>query len=488
MIHSRRVHEQRPRQEGMGMDLEWMLGRSDEIWEESILPSLSEFIEIKALSPLFEPDWAQLGELDATIDLFCRWLDEQGIAGLSYETHRIEEKSPVLLVSIDGTGPGEVIFYSHLDKQPSKPELWSEGLHPLKAVRRDPWLYGRGSIDDGYGGYLCITSIRLLQEAGTTHPRCTFLIETCEESGSFDLPPYLDALAENLGNPDMIVVLDSGGPDYDHIWMTEALRGLVSGTLSVRVSQEGIHSGTSGGSIPSSFRIQRMLLDRVEDSSTGEVLIPEMHVEIGPEVRDKAAALAEVVGDTIWDQLPTVDSLVRVADTTEDMIIAMNWQPTLSIIGADGMPPVQVAGNVLRTNTDLKLSFRIPPGVDSEPVLTKTKEILEADPPYGAEVTFSPDSCADGFHAPPMEGTVGEAIHDASMQLTGLPPLASWTGGTIPFMAMMQGKYPAAMFLCTGVSGPGNNAHGPDEKMHIPSAKRLTAVLSATVAAVSENS
>ncbi|MEE2625527.1 MAG: M20/M25/M40 family metallo-hydrolase, partial [Candidatus Thermoplasmatota archaeon] len=225
----------------MGMDLEWMLGRSDEIWEESILPSLSEFIEIKALSPLFEPDWAQLGELDATIDLFCRWLDEQGIAGLSYETHRIEGKSPVLLVSIDGTGPGEVIFYSHLDKQPSKPELWSEGLHPLKAVRRDPWLYGRGSIDDGYGGYLCITSIRLLQEAGATHPRCTFLIETCEESGSFDLPPYLDALAENLGNPDMIVVLDSGGPDYDHIWMTEALRGLVSGTLSVRVSQEGIH-------------------------------------------------------------------------------------------------------------------------------------------------------------------------------------------------------------------------------------------------------
>ena len=487
MIKNRRVHERVLRQGNMALDLESMMQRSDELWEESILPSLSDFIEIKALSPLFEPNWDELGELDATIDLFCSWLDEQPISGMSYETHRIEDKSPVLLVTIEGTGPGEAIFYSHLDKQPSKPELWSEGLHPLKAVRRDPWLFGRGSIDDGYGGYLCVTSIRLLQEAGVPHPRCVFLIETCEESGSFDLPPYLDALSEQLGDPNMIVVLDSGGPDYEHIWMTEALRGLVSGTLSVRVSHEGIHSGTSGGSIPSSFRIQRMLLDRVEDSTTGEVLIPEMHVEVDSDIRDKAAALAEVVGDSVWSQLPTVDTLVPVADSTEDMIIAMNWQPTLSIIGADGMPPVQVAGNVLRTNTDLKLSFRIPPGVDSESVLARAKEILEANPPYGAEVTFTSDSCADGFHAPPLEGKVSNAIHEASMQLTDLPPLASWTGGTIPFMAMMQSKYPEAMFLCTGASGPGNNAHGPDEKMHIPSSKRLTAVLSAAVSAISEN-
>ena len=272
------------------------MSRSDEIWEDSILPSLSEFIEIKALSPLFEPKWAELGELDKTIELFCNWLDNQEISGMKYETHRIDGKSPVLLVTVDGTGPGEVIFYSHLDKQPSKPELWSDGLHPLKAVRRDPWLYGRGTIDDGYGGYLCATSVRLLQEAGTPHPRCTFLIETCEESGSFDLPPYLDALTGELGNPDMIVVMDSGGPDYDHIWMTEALRGLVSGTLSVKVSHEGIHSGNSGGSIPSSFRIFRELLYRVEDSKTGEVLIPEMHVEIGEDVQDKANSLAEIVG------------------------------------------------------------------------------------------------------------------------------------------------------------------------------------------------
>ena len=471
----------------MKLDLGTLMQRSDEIWEESILPSLSELIGIKALSPLFEPNWPQIGELDATIHLFRDWLAEQKIAGLSHEVHRIGDLSPVLIVTIEGTGPGEVIFYSHLDKQPSTPELWSEGLHPLKAVRRDPWLYGRGSVDDGYGGYLCATSIRLLQEAKIPHPRCIMIIETCEESGSFDLPPYLHELTDHLGNPDMIVVMDSGGPDYDHVWMTEALRGLVSGTLSVKVSHEGIHSGNSGGSVPSSFRIQRILLDRVEDSTTGRILIPEMHVDISEEVRQKAESLKEIVGDSIWKQFPTVDNLRQVSESTEDMIISMNWEPTLSIIGADGIPSVQDAGNVLRTNTDLKLSFRIPPGVDSQTAISAVKSILEENPPYGSEVSFTPDSAADGFRAPPLSETISDAIHDASNQLTGLPPLAIWTGGTIPFMAMMQAKYPEAMFLCTGSSGPGNNAHGPDEKLHIPSSKRLTAVLSATIAAISTN-
>ena len=462
-----------------------LLDMSNDIWENSIIPSLSEFIAIKALSPLFEPDWNKLGELDATVDLFCKWIETQNLVGMTYSVHRIEGRSPVLLVTVEGTGPGQIVFYSHLDKQPSKPELWSEGLSPLRAVRRDPWLFGRGSVDDGYGGYLCVAALKILQDSNIPHPKCSFLIETCEESGSYDLPPYLEALEEDLGEPDMIVVMDSGGPDYDHIWITESLRGLISGTLSIKVSHEGIHSGTSGGSIPSSFRIARALLDRVEDSNSGQILIPEMHVDITDELRSKAKALASVVGDSLWKQLPTVDTLLPVSNNTADLILGMNWQPSLCVIGADGLPSVQAAGNVLRTNTDLKLSFRIPPGVDADALEPILKEILEKNPPYGAEVSFLPDSSANGFHSPPLEGEAKRAITEASMQLTGRPPLATWIGGTIPFMAMMQSRYPNAKFLCTGASGPGNNAHGPDEKLHIPSAKRLTVVLAKTVAAIS---
>ena len=470
----------------MPVDLDSMAENADRIWEESILPSLSEFIEIHALSPMFEPNWDELGELQATLDLFCSWLDNQGLQGMSYNVHRIANHSPVLLVTIEGTGSGEVLFYSHLDKQPSRPHLWSEGLHPLKAVRREPFLYGRGSVDDGYGGYLCVTAIRLLQEAGIPHPKATFLIETCEESGSYDLPPYLDELTEDLGNPDLVVVLDSGGPSYEHIWVTEALRGLVAGNLSVRVSHEGVHSGMSGGAIPSSFRIQRMLLDRIENSQTGEVLIPEMHVDISDNIMQQATALAEVLGDELWSSLPTVETLESQSKDASEMLLDINWRPALSVIGADGIPSVQSAGNVLRTNTDLKISFRIPPGVNAEEVQDVVKQILEENPPYGAEVTYNPTEPADGFHAPPLHEGIASALESTSLHLTGKPPMSTWIGGTIPFMAMIQNKYPNACFLCTGSSGPGNNAHGPDEKLHIPHSKRVNVALAAAIAALCE--
>ena len=470
----------------MIVDLDRLMARSDELWEESIIPSLTEFIKIEALSPSFEPNWREKGELDTTIELFTKWLVDQELEGMEYKIHRIDERTPVLLVTVEGTGPGEVIFYSHLDKQPSRPNLWSEGLHPLKAVRRDPWLYGRGALDDGYGGYVCVTALKMLQEQGVPYPRSHFLIETCEESGSYDLPPYLESLTKDLGEPDLIVVLDSGGPDYEHIWVTEALRGLVAGNLSVRVSNEGVHSGMSGGVIPSSFRIQRMLLDRVEDSNTGKILIPEMHVEISDKVRNEAEQLGNLLGDELWSQLPVVDSLKPQNEGAAEILLDINWRPAMSVIGADGIPPTQTAGNVLRTNTDLKLSFRIPPGVLSEDIDSILKETLESNPPYGSQVEYIPDAAADGFHAPAMDGKIADALSTASLHISGYPPMATWVGGTIPFMAMMQKKYPSAQFFCTGTGGPGNNAHGPDEKLHIPSSKRLTAVLSATIAALSQ--
>lgn len=470
----------------MSVDLDRLMARADELWEESIIPSLSDFIKIEALSPSFEPNWREKRELDATIDLFTKWLVEQELEGMEYKVHRIGERTPVLLVTVEGTGPGEVIFYSHLDKQPSRPELWSEGLHPLKGVRRDPWLYGRGALDDGYGGYVCVTALKMLQEQRVPYPRSHFLIETCEESGSYDLPPYLELLTEDLGDPDLIVVLDSGGPDYEHIWVTEALRGLVAGNLSVQVSNEGVHSGMSGGVIPSSFRIQRMLLDRVEDSKTGKILVPEMYVEISDKVRKEAEELGKLLGDEIWAQLPVVDTLRPHNEGSAEILLDMNWRPAMSVIGANGMPPTQTAGNVLRTHTDLKLSFRIPPGVNSEIIDSILKERLESNPPYGSKVEYIPDAAADGFHAPAMDGKIADALSSASLHISGLPPMATWVGGTIPFMAMMQKKYPSAQFFCTGTGGPGNNAHGPDEKLHIPSSKRLTAVLSATIAALSQ--
>ena len=454
-------------------------------WEEHALPSLSEFIEIPALSPAFDPDWAENGYLDATIDHFVSWLGTLPMQGMACSVHRLQGRTPVLIVQVEGTAEGEVLFYSHLDKQPPFTG-WSEGKGPWIPVREDPWLFGRGSVDDGYGGYLSVLSILALQQHNIPHPKATFLIETCEESGSFDLPAYLDELSDLLGTPNLVVVMDSGAGDYERLWVTTSLRGLVGGTLRVGVSKEGVHSGMAGGIIPSSFRIARSLVSRIEDEETGQVLLPELSVDISEELRGEADGIANVLGNKVWTDLPALEGVEPQTPGLSEIILSGNWRPSLSVTGADGMPALKDAGNVLRTHTSLKLSMRIPPGVESEHASEMMRTILEKDAPHGAHVSFEADAAANGFAAPPMVPSFRNVLNEASLATFGNPMQVFFEGGTIPFLAMMQEKYPKADFLVTGSLGPGGNAHGPDEKLHIPATKSVTTCLSAAIAALND--
>ncbi|MDP6899554.1 MAG: M20/M25/M40 family metallo-hydrolase [Candidatus Thalassarchaeaceae archaeon] len=458
---------------------EWV----DEQWEGHALESLERFIEIPALSPAFDEEWAANGYLDATIDHFVGWLGTLPMEGITCSVHRIQGRTPVLIVQVEGTGEGEVLFYSHLDKQPPFTG-WSEGKGPWIPVREDPWLFGRGSVDDGYGGYLSILSILALQQHGIPHPKSTFLIETCEESGSFDLPAYLDELSDLLGTPDLVVVMDSGAGDYERLWVTTSLRGLVGGTLRVGVSKEGVHSGMAGGIIPSSFRIARSLISRIEDEGTGNVLLPELTVNISDELRGEAQGIADVLGDNVWTDLPALEGLQPQTPGITEVILSGNWRPSLSVTGADGIPSIANAGNVLRTHTSLKLSMRIPPGVDADHAESIMKAALEADSPHGAHVSFEADAAANGFSAPSMDPSFRNALNEASLATFGNPMQVFFEGGTIPFLAMMQEKYPNADFLVTGSLGPGGNAHGPDEKLHIPATKAVTTCVAAAIASL----
>jgi acetylornithine deacetylase/succinyl-diaminopimelate desuccinylase-like protein len=175
------------------VDLDQISEFVEKWWDKSVLPSLCEFVEIPALSPSFDSDWEANGYLDAAINTFITWTRSLPLNGLSLSVHRLKNRSPLLLVKIDGDTDGEVLFYSHLDKQPEA-SGWSEGKGPWKPVIEDGWLFGRGSVDDGYGGYAGVLSILALQDQGVSHPTCRFLIETGEESGSPDLSFYLDEL------------------------------------------------------------------------------------------------------------------------------------------------------------------------------------------------------------------------------------------------------------------------------------------------------
>jgi acetylornithine deacetylase/succinyl-diaminopimelate desuccinylase-like protein len=343
-------------------------------------------------------------------------------------------------------------------------------------------LYGRGGADDGYAAFASVTALRALAEQHIAHARCIVLIEACEESGSYDLPFYLDALAERIGNPSLVVCLDSGCGNYDQLWGTTSLRGLVAGTLTVSLLSEGIHSGYGSGVVASSFRVLRQLLTRIEDEDTGTILPEEVHVAIPPERLEDAERLVAILDDEIVEHLPLLPGAQPVAADVQELYLNRTWRPALSVTGADGLPPLESAGNVVRPFTAVKLSLRIPPGVDPGRATAVLKQTLERDPPYGAQVRFEPDQAAAGWNAPATEPWLRESVGAASRAFFGREAAYMGEGGTIPFMAMLGAKYPRAQFLITGVLGPGANAHGPNEFLHVPTARKLTASVAHVIA------
>ena len=461
---------------------DWIRSFSDDQWEENILPSLEEYIRIPALSPAFDSNWKENGHIDAAVTHIADWCREQPIEGLQLEVLELEGRTPLIYMHVSGDCDDVVLLYQHADKQPEFTG-WYEGLGPWNPVRRGDRLYGRGGADDGYGAYASLTAIRALQEQGIPHGDLHLIVEASEESGSPDLPAYLDHLEERIGTPSLVICLDSGAGDWDHLWLTTSLRGLVIGNLNVQVSEQGVHSGDAGGIIPSSFRIARALLERIEDSSTGEVLLPEFHVAIPQQRVEQAEQSAVVLGEEVWQRFPFCKGTTPPVPEVSELILNRTWRPSLEVTGVEGIPDMGSAGNVLRTHTNLKLSCRIPAGVDSGLAALAMKEALELNPPHGAVVEFKIEMPADGFHAKPLAEWIETALDRASRRYFGNPVRYMGEGGTIPFMPMLQEKYPEAEFMITGLLGPESNAHGPNEFTHIPCGKAVTACVADVLAA-----
>lgn len=451
-------------------------------WQSSILPALTRYIAIPAKSPAFDPEWERNGHLERVVALAAEWVESQRVPDLRLEVVRLRGRTPVLLLEVPGKGDTTVLLYGHLDKQPEM-SGWSEGLGPWTPVRRGDHLYGRGAADDGYAVFACVTAIRALREQRVPHARCVVLIETCEESGSFDLPFYMDHLRDRIGDPDLVVGLDSGCGNYEQLWCTTSLRGIAAGALQVRVLDEGVHSGDAGGVVPSSFRIARQLLDRLEDAATGAIRPAALHAEIPAERVAQAKAAAQVLGAVLHERFPFAAKTQPVSRDGVELVLNRTWRPVLEVTGADGLPAPRDAGNVLRPQTTLKLSLRLPPTVDVARATEQMGALLLADPPNGAELAFTGDAPAQGWNAPATAPWLADALARASQDWFGRAAVAMGEGATIPFIAMLGERFPSAQFLITGVLGPGANAHGPNEFLHIPTATRLTGCVAQVLAA-----
>src|SRR4051812_26446925 len=389
------------------------MSRIAEFWDDAIVPALVEYIRIPAKSPHFDKEWAKSGHIDKAVELAAAWCRAHALAGMKLEVLRLPGRTPVLFIEIPGSAKGNVLMYGHLDKQPEMTG-WRPGLGPWQPVIEDGKLYGRGGADDGYAVFCAFSALHALQQEKKAHSRIVVLIECCEESGSFDLPAYLEVLAARIQKPDLVIGLDSGCGNYEQLWGTTSLRGLVNGVLTIDVLTEGVHSGDASGVVASSFRIARRLLDRIDDVETGVVGPAGFHAPIPPERGEQAKRAAGVLGEDIWRKFPFVKGMTAMAEDLEDLILNRTWRPALAVTGAEGLPLPANAGNVLLPKTTLALSMRLPPTVAAKKAVLQLKTLLEADPPYGAKVSFEGGQAADGWNAPATAPWLSQAINDAS--------------------------------------------------------------------------
>ena len=454
-------------------------------WDDEIVPQLVEYIRIPNKSPMFDTDWVKNGYMDDAVKLMEAWARAQPIPGMQLEVVRLEGRTPLIFIDIPASGPetGDdcVLLYGHLDKQPEMTG-WDDDLGPWKPVLRGDKLYGRGGADDGYAIFGSLAAIQALQDQGAPHARCVVLIEACEESGSYDLPAYVDHLADRIGKPSLVVCLDSGCGNYEQLWCTTSLRGLAGGNFTVKVLEEGVHSGDASGVVPSSFRLLRQLLSRIEDADTGRILLEGLHAEVPADRLAQANKCAEVLGTAVFDKFPFLPGITPMAEDLTELVLNRTWRPALSVTGVDGMPPLASAGNVLRPQTAVKLSLRLPPTLDGKVAGDLLKDALLRDPPNGAHVTLELEKASTGWNAPAMSSWLEKAIDDASQEFYGQPAMYMGEGGSIPFMGMLGEKFPGAQFMITGVLGPHSNAHGPNEFLHIPMGKKVTASVARVIA------
>jgi len=462
------------------MDLKQLTASIAKTWHDSIIERLTAYVRIPNKSPMFEPDWERHGYMEAAIQLMAEWCRAQPLPKATTEVRRLPGKTPLLLVDIPGELPGCVLLYGHLDKQPEFTG-WLPGLGPWEPVIREGKLYGRGAADDGYAVFSSITAIAALKAQGVRLPRCVVLIEACEESGSIDLPAHLAALGAALGEPSLVVCLDAECGNYEQVWCTTSLRGNLVGNLRVRVLTEGVHSGMATGIAPTPFRILEQLLARIESPISGELLLDELHVPLPQDRRIQAAHAARVLGAEVAGKIPWAKGVQALTNDPTELIINNTWKATLAVTGADGLPPLASAGNVLLPQVAAKLSLRLPPTCDAQRAAQAVREALERDPPYGAHVSFEGDATG-GWNAPAFAPWLEESITSASRAVYGRDAVHIGCGGTIPFMGMLGKQFPQTQFFITGVLGPHANAHGPNEFLHLKYAEKLTACVSLVLA------
>ena len=468
------------------MNYEKTLKDAKKDFEERIIPGLEEFIRIDNLSPEFDPEWETNGKAEKAGMHLINWAKSQGIKGLKAELIKEPGKTHLILIEIESQGIDKtILLYGHFDKQPALGE-WNEGLHPNKPVIKDGKLYGRGASDDGYALFAMIEAVKLIQMQNGKHSRIVITLESGEESGSPDLVPYLKKLNNRIGNPDLMICMDSGCKDYSSLWLTTSLRGIINFELEIECLKESTHSGNSGVA-PDSFTVLRILLDRLDDSKSSKVKAP-LNVEI-PQYRiEDAKKLAEYQKEkVVTDSVNLKEGVKPLSEDYKELILNNTWRPTVVVIGMTGVPPAECAGYILRHKTKVKISIRLPPTFDCKEAEKVITELLTKDPPFNSIINVKINVSLNGWAAKDMNKSLKKSFTESAKFLFKNDYYNCGEGGTIPFIPELAELYPKCEILVTGVLGPGSNAHCPNECLNLDYTNKMIVALSHVIYDFSNN-
>ncbi len=451
-------------------------------WVDAV-PTLMEYIKIPNTSPDFGNSEEDKENMHRAMELLVHWIKNQNIDNLKFHLSRDDDLTPFLLCTLEATDDSKesVLFYQHMDKQPPLTDKWTDELGPYKPVIRDGNLYGRGSVDDGYAIFGTTIVLKTLQKFKIPHGRIVIMLEASEESGSCHLKHYIDKYQDVIGKPDLVVCLDSGGPDFDRLWITSSLRGCFLSELTVKILDAGIHSGDGGGVVPDPFSLLTQLLNRLYDPKLNQ-FHEGLTVEI-PE-RQTMAALdtAKTLGkDHLLYRYPLVEGVKYPNEDDLHFLcryyLQNTWSPTVTVVGIDGFPSVADGGNVIHPEIRVKLSMRLPPTKDPDEAIEQTRKILESDPPFGCQVTFEPGLRCSGWVMPSMSDKLQEKLNNACMSTFGKPVSFIGEGGSIPIINMLGQLFPESQMIITGAVGPDSNMHGPDESLNLKMAEKVMTCL-----------
>lgn len=428
---------------------------------ERFLEELIDFVRIPSVST----DPERKGEMQAAAEWVANQLRELGFSGVQiFPTagHPI-----VFGEMIHKPGAPVILIYGHYDVQPAEPlELWDSPA--FEPTVRGENLYARGASDMKGQVVASLKSVESILKAaspngGELPVNLKFLVEGEEEIGSPNLGAFLEEHRELLAC-DFCVNPDAGMIDPDNPTITYGLRGLAYFELRVTGPEHDLHSGIFGGAVHNPAQVLCELIAGMHDEQ-GRITLPGFYDRVRPLSAQERAELA---------RLPTSDDFFRKAAGVNVLfgeegytpVERVGARPTLDVNGLLSGFTGEGSKTVLPAQAMAKISMRLVPDQDPDEVHQQLLAYLEAKAP--PTVRWEVIKMAGGRASlSDLEMPGVQALARALETVWGKRPLYKREGGSIPVVADMQERLGIGSII-SGFGLMDDNAHGPNEKQHLP--------------------